>query len=411
MTKFMENKIWKYRIPFNKPFIVGKELYYIAQSVRSGHTSGNGPYTKKCQALLERKFGAKKVLLTTSCSTALEMAAILCDIRPGDEVILPSFTFVSTANAFHMRGAKLVFVDIRSDTLNIDEAKIAEAINERTKIIVPVHYAGASCEMNVIKDIAKQHKLMVVEDAAQAVNSKYKDHYLGTIGDFGTFSFHETKNFICGEGGAIVINNEKYIERAEIVWEKGTNRAKFFRGEVDKYTWVDIGSSYVLSDILAAFLYAQLEKMEEINQRRQAIFDRYYRSLMPLTNDGLLRLPTISYDTQSNSHLFYIIAKDRKTRDEVMGHFKKDGIHSVFHYLPLHLSPVGRSMGYAEGQLPVTESLSDRLLRLPFYYDLTPAEQTQVIESIKKFFTKRSLFVGNGNGFKAVQQQAVFELA
>lgn len=378
-----------YRIPFNKPFIVGKELYYIAQSVLGGYTAGNGPFTKKCQALMERKFGAHKVLLTSSCSTALEMAAILCDIRPGDEVILPSFTFVSTANAFYMRGAKLVFVDIRSDTLNIDETKIAEAISDRTKAVVPVHYAGVSCEMEMIKDLAKQHDLIVVEDAAQAVNSKYKDQYLGTIGDLGAFSFHETKNFICGEGGAILINNEKYVERAEIVWEKGTNRTKFFRGEVDKYTWVDIGSSYLISDILAAFLFAQLEKMEEINERRQAVFDRYYKGLMPLTNDGLLRLPIISYNSQPNSHLFYIIAKDKKIRDELMDHLKKEGILAVFHYLPLHLSPVGRSMGYTEGQLPITESLSDRLLRLPFYYDLTPAEQTEVIEAIKKFFAKK----------------------
>ena len=403
----MESKTCNYRIPFNKPFIVGKELYYVAQSVLSGHAAGNGPFTKKCHALMEEKFGARKILLTTSCSSALEMAAILCNIQAGDEVILPSFTFVSTANAFHMRGAKLIFVDIRSDTLNIDETKIEEAISDRTKIIVPVHYAGVSCEMEVIKNIAKQHNLVVVEDAAQAVNSKYKNRYLGTIGDLGTFSFHETKNFICGEGGAILINNEKYIERAEIVWEKGTNRSKFFRGEVDKYTWVDIGSSYLISDILAAFLYAQLEKMEEINERRQAIFDRYYKGLMPLANDGLLRLPIISYDSQPNSHLFYIIAQNKKTRDELMDHLKKEGIHAVFHYLPLHLSPIGHAMGYAEGQLPVTEALSDRLLRLPFYYDLTREEQTEVIEAIKKFFTKKRLFTGNGNGFKITQQAAI----
>ncbi len=396
-----------YRIPFNKPFIVGKELYYVAQSILSGHAAGNGPFTKKCQTLMEEKFGARKILLTTSCSSALDMAAILCNIRPGDEVILPSFTFVSTANAFYMRGAKLVFVDIRSDTLNIDETKIAEAISDRTKVIVPVHYAGVSCEMEVIKDIAKQHDLIVVEDAAQAVNSKYKNRYLGTFGDLGTFSFHETKNFICGEGGAILINNDKYIERAEIVWEKGTNRTKFFRGEVDKYTWVDIGSSYVLSDILAAFLYAQLEKMEEINERRQKVFDRYYKGLMPLANDGLLRLPIISYDSQPNSHLFYVILRDRTTRDELMDHLKKEGMLAVFHFLPLHLSPIGRAMGYAEGRLPVTEALSDRLLRLPFYYDLASAEQTEVIESIKKFFTKRNLFMENGNGFKAVRQPAI----
>ena len=378
-----------YQIPFNKPFLVGKELYYIAQSVFSGHTAGDGTFTKKCQALMEEKFGATKILLTHSCTAALEMAAILCEVGPGDEVILPSFTFVSTANAFYLRGAKLVFVDVHQDTLNIDVTQVENAITDCTKIIVPVHYAGVGCEMDTIMDIANRHNLYVVEDAAQGVNAKYKDRYLGTIGDIGTFSFHETKNYICGEGGAIVINNQKFVERAEIIREKGTNRTKFFRGEVDKYTWVDIGSSFLPSDILAAFLYAQLENMEAINNRRRELFDYYYKALIPLVNDGKLRLPYISSECESNSHLFYIILKDEKTRNALMDRLKSRGILAVFHYLPLHLSQVGRSMGYTDGQLPVTESMSGCLLRLPFYYDLTSEGQAEVVSAIKEFFQKR----------------------
>lgn len=376
----------KINIPFNKPFIVGKELYYISQSVLNGHTAGNGPFTKKCQQLMEAKFGAKKILLTHSCTAALEMAAILCNVSPGDEVILPSFTFVSTANAFYLRGAKLTFVDIRIDTLNIDEKKIEEVINKKTKVIVPVHYAGVACEMNTIMNLARANHLYVVEDSAQGVNAKYKDKYLGTIGDTGTYSFHETKNFICGEGGAIVINNENLIERAEIVWEKGTNRSKFFRGEVDKYTWTDIGSSYLPSDILAAFLYAQLENMDIITERRKQLFDYYYKELIPLVNEGLLRLPYVSSDCQSNSHLFYIILRDEDSRDALMAYFKSKGILAVFHYVPLHLSPIGRNMGYKEGQLPLTESISGRLLRLPFYFELKPEEQAKVVRRIREFF-------------------------
>ena len=374
------------KIPFNKPFIIGKELYYISQSVLSGHIAGDGAFTKKCHALMEEKFNAKKILLANSCTAALEMAAILCEVGPGDEVILPSFTFVSTANAFYLRGAKLVFVDIKPDTLNINETKIEEAITKHTKVIVPVHYAGIGCEMDTIMDIARRHNLYVVEDAAQGVNAKYKNKYLGTIGDIGTFSFHETKNVISGEGGAIVLNNEKFIERAEIIREKGTNRSKFFRGEVDKYTWVDIGSSYLPSDLLAAFLYAQLENMDEIDKRRQEIFDYYYQALAPFANKGLLRQPIITSKSQSNNHLFYIILKDEETRNALMDHLKSKGILAVFHYLPLHLSPVGLSMGYKEGQLPVTESMSGRLLRLPFYYDLKKDEQAEVVKCIKKFF-------------------------
>lgn len=376
------------RIPFNKPFIVGKELYYIAQSVLGGKIAGDGLFTKKCHAFMEKKFGAKKILLTHSCTAALEMAAILCEVSPGDEIILPSYTFVSTANAFYLRGAKLVFADIRQDTLNIDEKKIENLVTERTKVIVPVHYAGIACEMDTIMDIADRNKLYVVEDAAQGVNAKYKGRFLGTIGDIGTYSFHETKNFICGEGGAIVINNEKFIERAEIIREKGTNRSKFFRGEVDKYTWVDIGSSYLPSDIVAAFLYAQLENMEEINKRRSEIFDYYYKALIPFVNDGKMRVPFICSECNSNSHLFYIILENETVRNNLMDHLKSKGILGVFHYIPLHLSPIGRSMGYTDGQLPVTESMSSRLLRLPFYYELTHSEQDEIINAIKEFFLK-----------------------
>ena len=375
-----------YRIPFNKPFLVGKELYYIAQSVLGGHTSGDGMFSKKCQELMEKRFKAKKILLTTSCTAALEMAAILCEVGPGDEVILPSFTFVSTANAFYLRGAKLVFVDIHQDSLNIDEKKLEEAITENTKIIVPVHYAGVACKMDTIMEIARRNDLYVVEDAAQGVNAQYGEKYLGTIGDIGTYSFHETKNFICGEGGAIVINNEKLIERAEIIREKGTNRSKFFRGEVDKYTWVDIGSSYLPSDLLAAFLYAQLENMEQINKRRRELFDYYHKALIPLVNDGKMRLPYVSSECQSNCHLFYIILKNENSRNALMDHLKSNGILAVFHYLPLHLSLVGRSMGYTNGQLPVAETMSGRLLRLPFYYDLKHEEQAEIVGSIKDFF-------------------------
>jgi dTDP-4-amino-4,6-dideoxygalactose transaminase len=336
---------------------------------------------------MEKKFQAKRILLTHSCTAALEMAAILCQLEPGDEVILPSFTFVSTANAFYLRGARLVFVDIRPDTLNIDETRIEEAITEHTKIIVPVHYAGVACEMDTIMEIAHKHSLYVVEDAAQGVNARYGEKFLGTIGDIGTYSFHETKNVICGEGGAIVINNERFIERAEIIREKGTNRSKFLRGEVDKYTWVDIGSSYLPSDILSAFLYAQLEKMEQINHRRRELFDYYYRALMPVANDGKLRLPQVSSKCQSNNHLFYIILEDENIRDALMDHLKSKGILAVFHYIPLHLSPVGRSMGHSDGQLPVTESMSGRLLRLPFYYDLKQEKQDEVINCIKEFLS------------------------
>jgi dTDP-4-amino-4,6-dideoxygalactose transaminase len=371
------------RIPFNKPFIVGREMEYIAQSVQNGQISGDGLFTRKCHSLMQEKFSAKKVLLTTSCTSALEMAALLCNIEQGDEVILPSFTFVSTANAFYIRGAKPVFVDIRGDTLNIDETKIEEALTERTKVIVPVHYAGVGCEMDTIMDIASRKGLHVIEDAAQSVNAKYKDRYLGTIGDIGAYSFHETKNFICGEGGAIVVNNEDFTERAEIIREKGTDRSKFFRGEVDKYTWVDVGSSYLPSDLLAAFLYAQLENMDNIDQRRLKVFEYYHNALATLRDKGHLEVPQYR-----SSHMFYILLKDEETRDALMNHLKKNGVLAVFHYLPLHISGIGRSLGYEEGQMPVTESVSGRLLRLPFYYEITEAELAEVVGHIEEFFSR-----------------------
>ena len=376
----------KYSIPFNKPFIAGKELYYIAQSVIGGHTAGDGVFTKKCQELMERRFDANKILLTHSCTAALEMAALLCNIEMGDEVIMPSFTFVSTANAFFLRGARPVFVDIRSDTLNIDEKLIGGKITDKTKAIVVVHYAGVGCEMEIIMEIARKHNLIVIEDSAQGVNAKYKDKYLGTIGDIGCYSFHETKNVISGEGGAIVLNNRKYIERAEIIREKGTNRSKYFRGEVDKYTWVDIGSSYLPSDILAAFLYAQLENIDSITVKREKIYDFYYRELNTLVNDGYITLPCVSPECMHNSHLFYVLLNDEKTRNKMMDYLKSKSILAVFHYVPLHLSKVGKEMGNLKGSLPVTESLSSRILRLPFYYSITESEQIRVIEAMLKFF-------------------------
>jgi len=379
----------KMEIPFNRPFIIGKELDYIARSVLNGHISGDGPFTKKCQALMEEKFNAKKILLTHSCTAALEMAAILCEVGPGDEVIMPSYTFVSTANAFYGRGTRIVFIDIRPDTLNIDETRVSEAITKFTKLIVPVHYGGVGCEMGALMDIARRHHLYVVEDAAQGMSAKWNNQFLGTIGDIGAFSFHETKNFICGEGGAISVNSEQFIERAEIIREKGTDRSKFFRGEVDKYTWIDIGSSYLPSDILAAFLYAQLENMDKINSRRKEIFNAYYQQLTPLAERGFLKLPVVAFGCESNSHMFYIILKDEETRTALMNYLKSKGILAIFHYLPLHLSPIGRSMGYRKGQFPVTESMSGRLLRLPFYYDLRRREQIKITSLIERFCKKR----------------------
>jgi dTDP-4-amino-4,6-dideoxygalactose transaminase len=375
-----------YQIPFNKPFIIGKELHYISQCILGGHSAGDGEFTKKCQALMESRFAARKIMLTTSCTSALEMAALLCDLDEDDEVILPSYTFVSTANAFLLRGARPRFVDIRPDTMNIDEQQIEAEINERTRVIAPVHYAGIGCEMDSIMDIAKRHNLHVVEDAAQGVNARYKSSYLGTIGELGAYSFHETKNFICGEGGALVINDSELIERAEIIREKGTNRSKFFRGEVDKYTWVDFGSSFLPSDILAAFLYAQLENMQVITRKREQIFNLYHELLEPLADRGLIQRPRIPANCAPNYHMFYIVVEDHEIQQALLVHLKEKGILAVFHYVPLHTSPMGQQFDYRAGMLPVTESLSSRLIRLPFYFDLNEEEIRNVVGEIATFF-------------------------
>ena len=374
-------------IPFNRPFIVGKELYYIAQAVQGGHLAGDGPFTKKCNEWMEQKFGADKVMLTHSGTAALDMCAILCDIRTGDEVIMPSFTFVSTANAFALRGARIRFIDIRPDTLNIDEDLIESAINGNTRAIVPVHYAGVGCEMDTIMDIAQRHDLFVVEDTAQGVNATYKERYLGTIGHLGAYSFHETKNFISGEGGALVVNDESLIERAEVIREKGTNRNKFFRGEVDKYTWVDIGSSFLPSEIIAAFLYAQLEEADTITRKRDEIFRYYSEQFAPLCERGLVRMPACPDECRHNAHLFYLLIEpDRGDRDRLIAYLKKENINAVFHYVPLHTAPMGKKMGYRKGALPVTEELSERLVRLPCYFELTKEAQDRVIDGVYGFF-------------------------
>jgi dTDP-4-amino-4,6-dideoxygalactose transaminase len=372
-------------IPFNRPFIAGKELFYIAQAVTQGKIAGDGYYTKACARLMEQAFDIPHVLLTPSCTAALEMAAMLCDLGPGDEVILPSYTFVSTANAVARLGAKPVFIDIRRDNLNMDETLIEAAITPRTKMILPVHYAGVACEMDTIMDIAERHNLWVVEDAAQGVNATYRGRALGSIGHMGCYSFHETKNYICGEGGALCVNDERFIERAEIIREKGTNRSRFFRGMVDKYTWVDVGSSYIPSEISSAFLYGQLENLQTIAERRRDIYEFYQTHLQELEMAGLVRLPRVNNDCGTNHHMFYMLLPNLEMRAGLIEHLKIQGIMSVFHYVPLHTAPVGQSFGYRPGDLPVTEELSDRLVRLPFYYDLTEQDQLAVVTNIQKF--------------------------
>lgn len=373
-------------IPFNCQSLFGTEFANIQDAYDQGKISGDGKYTKLCTSFMEKAFSAKKVLLTPSCTHALELAALLIDIKPGDEVIMPSYTFVSTANAFVLRGARPVFCDIRPDTLNIDEQKIEELITERTKAIVPVHYAGVACEMDRIMEIAHNHDLYVIEDAAQSVNARYKGRYLGTIGHFGCYSFHETKNYSMGEGGALVINDERFIERAEIIREKGTDRSKFSRGEIDKYTWVDIGSSYLPSDILAAVLWAQLEHLDEIQEKRMSIWNAYYAALKPYDEAEKIRLPIIPDYVEHNAHLFYILFQDEQIRDAMMHRLNEKGINAVFHYIPLHTSPVGRGLAYHEGELPVTEEISRRLLRLPIYAGMNANDQNRIITDTKKTF-------------------------
>jgi dTDP-4-amino-4,6-dideoxygalactose transaminase len=355
------------RIPFNKPHMTGKELWYIAQAHANGHLAGDGEFTKRCSEWLEAHTGTRRALLTHSCTAALEMAAVLCDLAPGDEVILPSFTFVSTANAFVLRGAVPVFVDVRADTLNLDETKIERAITKRTKVIVPVHYAGVSCEMEAIMDIAQRHKLLVVEDAAQGVTSRYRGRPLGTIGHLGTLSFHETKNVISGEGGALLINDARLVERSEIIREKGTNRSQFFRGQVDKYTWVDIGSSYLPSELIAAFLWAQLEEVDAITERRLALWNRYHEAFQEPELERRVRRPVVPGHCTHNAHMYYLLMRDLKRRTEFITRLKERDIHCVFHYVPLHSAPAGRKYGRSSGEMAITDDISERLVRLPLW--------------------------------------------
>ena len=373
------------RIDFNKPELTGNELVYITQALENAHISGDGQFTKRCQRMLEEELGVARVFLTTSCTHALELAALLLNIQPGDEVIVPSFTFVSTINAFVLRGARPVFIDIHPDTLNLDERLLPELINTRTRAILPVHYAGVSCEMDAILEIAGQHQVDVVEDNAHGLFGRYRGKYLGTFGSLATLSFHETKNFTCGEGGAILVNDPAYIERAEIIREKGTNRSRFFRGQVDKYTWVDVGSSFLPSDILAAFLYAQLEMRDRIQQKRQRVWEYYYLHLEEWAKQNNVRLPVVPDHCQQPYHMFYMLLPSLEIRQALIAALKSQGILSVFHYLPLHSSEMGRKHGGKPGDCPVTEQISDRLVRLPFYNNLSVDDQSQVIEAIQNF--------------------------
>lgn len=373
-------------IPFNIPPYVGKEETYIHEAICSGKICGDGSFTKKCSKWLEEHTDSEKVLLTTSCTHATEMAALLCDIQPGDEVIMPSYTFVSTADAFVLRGGVPVFVDIRPDTMNIDENLIEAAITDKTKAIVPVHYAGVACEMDKIMEVAKKYNLYVIEDAAQGVMSTYKGKALGTIGNFGCYSFHETKNYSMGEGGALLIRDKEKIEQAEIIREKGTNRSQFFRGMVDKYTWVEKGSSYLPSELNAAYLYAQLEMAEEINRRRLSIYNRYYENLKPLYEKGYLELPYVPEECKHNGHMFYIKVKNLEERTKLIAFLKENGITASFHYIPLHSAPAGEKYGRFAGTDRFTTKESERLLRLPMYYSLKDSEIETVTETIKKFW-------------------------
>ena len=374
-----------YAIPFNRPCLAGREEEYMRRAVARGHLSGDGDFTRACHAYLERSLGIPAALLTTSCTHALEMAAILLRIAPGDEVIVPSFTFVSTANAFVLRGARPVFADIRPDTLNLDETRLESLVTPRTRAILAMHYAGVGCEMDSILTIAGNRGVAVVEDNAHGLFGRYKGKALGTFGCLATLSFHETKNFTCGEGGALLINDPRYIERAEVIREKGTHRTRFFRGEVNKYTWVDVGSSYLPSDLLAAFLLAQLEARDQIQARRKRLWERYAEGLRDWADDRGVRLPAVPGDREQPFHLFYLILPSRESRQGLIAYLKERGILAVFHYLPLHLSEMGRSFGAAPGDCPVTEDLSDRLVRLPFFNDLTEEEQTRVVDTIREF--------------------------
>ena len=368
-------------VPFNKPFMTGRELDYVRKAYDNGHLAGQGEFARRASEWLEVRFGCNRALLTHSCTAALEMTALLADVGPGDEVIMPSFTFVSTANAFVLRGATPVFVDIREDTLNLDERLIEDAITPRTKAIVPVHYAGVACEMDAILGIAREQGLVVIEDAAQGVLATYRGRPLGSIGHLAALSFHETKNVISGEGGALLVNDPRYTDRAEVLLEKGTNRSQYFRGEVDKYTWVDVGSSYLPGEIVAAFLYAQLEEADSITARRRAIWDRYHEAFANAEAQGLLRRPLIPADREHNAHMYYLLLRDLDTRSLVIEGLKAAGIHAVFHYVPLHSSPKGQIVGRTCGPLPITDAASDRLVRLPMWLGVESA-QSRVIETV-----------------------------
>lgn len=373
------------KVDFNRPALVGREFEYMRQAIANGHISGDGPFTKKCHAFLERELGVQKALLTTSCTHALEMSAILLNIQPGDEVIVPDFTFVSTVNAFVLRGARPVFVDIRPDTLNLDETRLESALTSRTRAIVPVHYAGVGCEMDAIIEIAADHEIAVVEDNAHGLFGKYKGKYLGTFGSLAAQSFHETKNFSCGEGGALLINEPGLVERAEIVREKGTNRARFFRGQVDKYTWVDIGSSYLPSDILAAFLLAQFEQREKIQPHRRQVWELYHAGLTDWASAHDVQLPCVPEHCEQSYHMFYMLLPSLDLRQELIAYLRERGVYTVFHYLPLHLSEMGQAFGGKPGDCPVTERVSDQLIRLPFHNGITSDEQEQVIDLLHSF--------------------------
>lgn len=373
-----------FKLVFNRPYMTGKELYYIAEAKFGNMLAGDGPFTKRCHGWLEARTGCNKALLTHSCTAALEMMALLLDIQPGDEVILPSYTFVSTANAFVLRGGVPVFVDVREDTLNLDERLIEAAITPRTRAIVPVHYAGVACEMDTILAIARRHGLRVVEDAAQGVMARYKGRPLGAIGDLGALSFHETKNVISGEGGALLVNDPALALRAEIIREKGTDRSRFFRGEVDKYTWQEVGSSFLPGELIAAFLWAQLEEAEAITAARMKAWNRYHEALAPLERQGLLRRPIVPADCEHNAHMYYVLLASGTDRQAVLGALKKAGVHAVFHYVPLHSSPAGQRYGRVHGSMKVTDTLSERLVRLPLWVDLTPQKQDVVLAALRE---------------------------
>jgi len=370
------------KIPFNKPYMTDNEFEFIRQAHAKGHLSGNGPFTKKCHTWLEERIGCGKALLTHSCTAALEMAAILADIQAGDEIIMPSYTFVSTANAFVLRGGVPVFIDIRSDTLNIDETKVEEAITPKTKAIVPVHYAGIACEMDTIMEIAERHGLLVIEDAAQGVLASYKNLPLGGIGHLGAYSFHETKNVISGEGGALLVNDDHFKELAEIIWEKGTNRSKFFRGKVDKYTWEHIGSSYLPGELIAAFLWAQLQEAETLTLRRMQIWENYNKGFERMENAGVLTRPVVPDTCRHNAHMYYIILPNLKTRTYLLDNVRRQGIDAIFHYIPLHSSPAGKKYGRAHGDLKVTCSMSDRIVRLPLWIGMDNAKVLEVVSAV-----------------------------